>query len=230
MAMSPSGISSSGDATGNRGAGNDKTFVGFSCPRQRPLRRAMVSSSQSNTDSAALPWRVSSIALSATAIARRTMRSASGSIRHVSVSIATSTARACALFSDGGLFISVLPAGAERTRSMVVGSHDLCHQLVSYDILVGKCDAADSIHIGEQTNRLGETRSLAARQVHLAGVAGNDHAAVLAQPGQEHFHLHGGGVLRLVQDDHCVGERPTPHEGERCDLDFMRSEEHTSEL
>src|SRR5579883_3283037 len=40
------------------------------------------------------------------------------------------------------------------------------------------------------------------------------------EPRQEHLHLHGRGVLRLVEDDEGVGERAPAHEGERRDLDI----------
>src|SRR5882762_2605133 len=215
MAMSPSGIFSSGTAPCSGGAGNDNTLVGFCCPRHCALRRAMVLSSHSRTDSSALRWcphptltrsrgRVVG-QVAANAIARRTMSSASGSIRHASDSIRMSTARAGSGSSNTGLFISVLSPRAERARSVVIGGHDLCHQLVAYDVLVGEYNAADAVDVRKQANRLGKARGLAARQVDLAGIAGDDHAAVLAQPGQEHLHLHRGGVLGLIQDDDRVG-------------------------
>src|SRR5229473_7400292 len=148
---------------------------------------------------------MSTFEVAANVIARRTMSSASGSIRHASDSIRISTARAGSLFSNGGLFISFLSPRAERARGVVIGSHDLCHQLVSYDVLVGEYDAADAIDVRKQANRLGKAGGLATRQVDLAGIAGDDHAAVLAQPGQEHLHLHRGGVLCLVKNDDRIG-------------------------
>src|SRR5215467_4446509 len=178
MAMSPSGILSSGAAPCSGGAGNDKTFVGCSFPRQRPLRLAIVASSHSNTDSSALRWPKSTFEVAA--IARRTMSSASGTIPQVSDSTRMSTTRARSLFSAGGLLISFLSARADGARSLVIRSHDLCHQFVSYDVLAGKRDAADALHIGEQTNRLCKPRGLAAWQIDLARIAGDHHAAVLA--------------------------------------------------
>ena len=61
---------------------------------------------------------------------------------------------------------------------------------------------------------------LAGRQIDLARIAGDDHAAVLAEPGQKHLHLHRCGVLRLVEDDRGVRQRAAAHEGERRDLDL----------
>src|SRR5258708_29938466 len=157
MAMSPSGIFSSGTAPCSGGAGNDNTLVGFCCPRHCALRRAMVLSSHSRTDSSALRWcphptltrsrgRVVG-QVAANAIARRAMSSASGSIRHASDSIRISTARSGSMRRDGGLFISFPSPGAQRSRSVVVGGNNLCDQLVSYDVLVGENDAAYSIHV-----------------------------------------------------------------------------------
>src|SRR5258708_34012552 len=198
MGMSPRGIFSSCTALCSGGAGNDNTLVGFCCPRHCVLRRAMVSSSHSSTDSSALRWCPDPILLgprasrphlpesgrdargprregwgqvAANVIARRTMSSASGSIRHASDSTRISTGRAGSGSSNGGLFISVLFPGAERARSVVIGGHDLCHQLVAYDVLVGEYPAADAVDVRKQANRLGKAGGLATRQVDLARIA-----------------------------------------------------------
>ena len=63
---------------------------------------------------------------------------------------------------------------------------------------------------------------LLARQVDLGDVAGDDHLRAEAEPGQEHLHLLGRRVLRLVEDDERVVERAAAHEGERRDLDRAR--------
>ena len=56
-------------------------------------------------------------------------------------------------------------------------------------------------------------------QVDLRDVAGHDDLAAEAEPREEHLHLLGRGVLRLVQDDEAVVERAPAHERERRDLD-----------
>ena len=43
--------------------------------------------------------------------------------------------------------------------------------------------------------------------------------------GQEHLHLLGRGVLRLVEDDEAAVQRAAPHEGERRDLDGLALEQ-----
>ncbi len=47
---------------------------------------------------------------------------------------------------------------------------------------------------------------LTRRQIGLRRIAGDDHARALAEPGQEHLHLHRGRVLRLVQQDAGIGQ------------------------
>ena len=59
----------------------------------------------------------------------------------------------------------------------------------------------------------------AARQVDLGAIPGDHHAAALAQPGQEHFHLHGGGILRLVQHHKRIRQGAPAHERQRRDFD-----------
>src|SRR5665647_1706946 len=73
---------------------------------------------------------------------------------------------------------------------------------------------------GEQPYGFGQPRRLPVRQIDLARIAGHDHAAVLAQPGQEHLHLHRGGILRFVENDAGIRQRAAAHEGQRRDLDL----------
>ena len=62
----------------------------------------------------------------------------------------------------------------------------------------------------------------AAGQVDLGDVAGDHDLGAEAEPGQEHLHLLGRGVLRLVEDDEGVVERAAAHVGQRRDLDRAR--------
>jgi len=52
-----------------------------------------------------------------------------------------------------------------------------------------------------------------------ACVAGDHRLGAKAEAGQEHLHLLGGGVLRLVEDHEGVVERAPAHEGERRHFD-----------
>ena len=58
-----------------------------------------------------------------------------------------------------------------------------------------------------------------ARQIDLGDVAGDHRRGAEADPGQEHLHLFHGGVLRLVEDDEGVIQRPAAHECQRRDFD-----------
>ena len=62
-------------------------------------------------------------------------------------------------------------------------------------------------------------------QVNLGDVTGNDHFRAEAQAGQEHLHLFGGGVLRLVEDDERVVEGAAAHVRQRGDLNGARLHE-----
>ena len=56
-------------------------------------------------------------------------------------------------------------------------------------------------------------------QIALRRVAVDDHSGALAESGEEHLHLHGGGVLGLVENHGGLGQGAPAHEGEWSDLD-----------
>ena len=66
---------------------------------------------------------------------------------------------------------------------------------------------------------LDEPGRLLAREVDLRHVTGDDHPRAEPEPREEHLHLLGRRVLRLVEDDERVVERAAAHERERRDLD-----------
>ena len=68
-------------------------------------------------------------------------------------------------------------------------------------------------------DRLVEAGCLARRQIDLRGIAGHDHPRILAETREEHLHLHGCRVLRLVEQNAGIGQRPPAHESEGRDLD-----------
>ena len=74
--------------------------------------------------------------------------------------------------------------------------------------------------------RVTSRRPLApAGQVDLRDVAGDDHLRSEAEAREEHLHLLGRGVLRLVEHDERVVEGAAAHVRERRDLDRARREE-----
>ena len=68
-------------------------------------------------------------------------------------------------------------------------------------------------------HRLDEAGGLAGRQVDLRDVARHHRLGPEAEAREEHLHLLGRGVLRLVEDDERVVQRAPAHERERRDLD-----------
>ena len=81
---------------------------------------------------------------------------------------------------------------------------------------VGEVDVLD---VGEDVAHDPQAATCVAGQVDLGDVAGDHDLRAEAEPGQEHLHLLGRGVLRLVQDDERVVEGATAHVGQRRDLD-----------
>ena len=86
---------------------------------------------------------------------------------------------------------------------------------------VGRAEVreGDAVDAAEDAAHHVETGALPAGQVDLGGVAGDDHLGAEAESGEEHLHLRGRGVLRLVEDDECVVQRPAAHVRERGDFD-----------
>ena len=103
-----------------------------------------------------------------------------------------------------------------------IGPHDLGDQLVAHHVARGEATDRDLGDVVQQLHRLHEARPLPGRQVDLRGIAGDDHPRALAEARQEHLHLHGRAVLRLVEEHDRVRQGPPAHEGERGDLDHPR--------
>ena len=113
------------------------------------------------------------------------------------------------------------PLVAARLLLLVVlrvGVDDATDQRVAHHVFAreaGEEDVVDLVeHLGDEPQAAG-----AGRQVDLGDVAGDDHARAEAEPGEEHLHLLGRRVLRLVEHDERVVERAAAHVGERGDLD-----------
>src|SRR5260221_10882435 len=119
---------------------------------------------------------------------------------------------------------SVIHAGSSRTTvqltlldfvllvARVIGLDDTGHQIVAHDVLRREPYEAHAIDPLQRLDGVVQTRALAARQVGLAGVASDHHARAFTQPGHEHAHLHGRGILRLVQDYEAMRQRAAAHE------------------
>ena len=97
----------------------------------------------------------------------------------------------------------------------VIGANDAGHERVANYVRLREMHKGDPGNPVENLHRVSQARAGSLRQIDLAEIAGDDHPGVFSQSRQEHFHLHGSRVLRLVEDDEGVGERPSAHERER---------------
>src|SRR5687767_1295644 len=97
----------------------------------------------------------------------------------------------------------------------VVGLHDRLHELVTDDVALVEVDERDAVDLADHFHRLHQPRGAAEREIDLRHVTGDDRLRSEAEAGEEHLHLFGRGVLRLVQDYEGVVERPAAHERER---------------
>ena len=66
---------------------------------------------------------------------------------------------------------------------------------------------------------MSEHAAALAVEVDLGDVAGDDGLGVEADAREEHLHLFGRRVLRLVENDEGVVQSAPAHEGERGDFD-----------
>src|SRR5439155_25799262 len=104
-------------------------------------------------------------------------------------------------------------------RMPAVGLDDPLYELVPDNVLVAEADEGDAVERAEDVLHLDQTGRLLPRKVDLRDVPGDDDLRPEAEAGEEHLHLLGARVLRLVEDDERVVERPPAHEGERRNLD-----------
>ena len=109
-------------------------------------------------------------------------------------------------------------------HALFVGAHDARDQGIAHHIVIGKVDEGGAFHILQRLDRFSEAGSRADRQIDLRQIAGDHHAGIFTEAGEEHFHLHRRRVLRLVENDDGVGKRAPAHERERRNLDLARFE------
>src|SRR6266511_3969491 len=186
--------------------GNASTSVGPLPPRNRSWRSDMACSSTKITDICASSGTRSS---SSTTRARRTQRRTSTSTSDCS-SAPKTVLMACE--GTGGRSSPALAA--------FVGVDDVLHDLVADDVARAELDEREAREALEDVADHEEPGAAATLdQVDLGDVARDDDPRTEPEPGQEHLHLLGRGVLCLVEDDERVVERPAPHERERRDLD-----------
>src|SRR3954453_2282537 len=204
--------SSRGPADGPASStGNESTSVGPFLPRCSSFSEAIVSASTN----AIATWPSSTCA---EARAMPTSRSISASCGASGGAPRTPTS------TKAARLIRRPQPRRERARVVVVGLDDALDQAVAHDVLAAEADELDAVDLLEDVRDDDQARLLVARQVDLRDVARDDHLRAEPQPRQEHLHLLGRGVLRLVEDHERVVEGASPHEGQWRDLDDVALE------
>src|SRR5262249_49812338 len=97
-------------------------------------------------------------------------------------------------------FFATRLAGAIAVRELLVGLDDLLDQLVAHDVAFVEVHERDAVDRAHDLHRLDEPRRPAGRQIDLRDVAGDDRLRAEPEPREEHLHLLGRRVLRLVED------------------------------
>src|SRR5690606_462557 len=101
-----------------------------------------------------------------------------------------------------------------RLLKLIVGLYDALHERVTNHVLRVEMGKADASHIFQYFNSVAQTGLLAARQVDLGRVAGNDCRGTEAYSREENLHLFAGGVLALIMDHEGVIQGPATNERE----------------
>src|SRR6202012_1508846 len=186
--------------------GNASTSVGPGSPIHRSCSSVMAFSSTSSTDSSASGW----------------MRISSTTGRAIAARATSSTAPpaslAMSMLNRSARSLTALPPSVVLGVVPLVGVHDLPDQAVPHHVVAGQPGEGDVRDAGPDVLPDPQAAGLPLGQVNLGHVAGDDHAGAEPQPGQEHLHLLGRGVLRLVQDDERVVQGAAAHVGQRRDL------------
>src|SRR5437879_2658192 len=106
-----------------------------------------------------------------------------------------------------------LPRGAHLLVVPLVRFDNALHQVVPHHVAFIEVHKADARYALKHFERIQQAAALTARKVDLSDVAVHYHLGIEALARQHHFHLLGGAVLGLIQDDEAVVERAAAHEG-----------------
>ena len=89
------------------------------------------------------------------------------------------------------------------------------------NIGAGEADGGDAFNAFEAAHSIIQARSVnAAGDIDLFGIAANYHPAIHAKAREKHLHLCSGCILRFIEDDETICERPPAHKRKRCYLDL----------
>src|ERR1700712_612450 len=95
--------------------------------------------------------------------------------------------------------------------ALIIVPDDTRHQGMSHNVALFEPYDSGAVDAFDCVQSIAQAGADAVWQVHLAEVAGYHHPGPLAHAGQEHLHLHGRGVLRLIQDRVAMCQGPAPH-------------------
>src|SRR5437762_381966 len=101
----------------------------------------------------------------------------------------------------------------------IVRPDDPRDELVPDDVAIVEVDHRDALDVAEDLSCQDESALLAGK-VDLCDVAGDDGLRAEAETREEHLHLRGRRVLRLVEDDEGLVQRAATHVRQRRDLDL----------
>ena len=104
----------------------------------------------------------------------------------------------CCIYHKWSLTSRRLPRTALAAAGAFVSVNDARDQRVAHDIAAGEVAVRNALGVAQNALRVDQTAGLATGQIDLADIARDDGAAGKAYAGQEHLHLLGRGVLRLV--------------------------------
>src|SRR5712671_7978018 len=90
---------------------------------------------------------------------------------------------------------------------------------MSHYVALVEVHECQSVYAFQNVDRFDQAAAAGCGQIDLRDVAGDHRLGIKSQSGDEHLHLLGGSVLRLVQDDERIVQRASAHEGDGRDLD-----------
>src|SRR5215467_14493114 len=191
--------------------GKASTSVGPSSPIQRWCRSAMVGVSTSKTDSSASGCirnssstnrasaaRAGSSTLIPDSLAISMLMSPPRSLGPLARTAGMRPPRPTVHPPATDVTVPYRPRHRARGARLIGGVrvHDVAHEAVPDHVVAGQPDKLDVLDAFEYLLDQAQAAGLAHRQVHLGDITGDDHAGAEAEPGQEHLHLLGRGVLR----------------------------------
>ena len=91
---------------------------------------------------------------------------------------------------------------------------------MAHDILGAETHHRHILQCAQDAHRPFQSGGGAGGQINLRQVAGDHHAPLFSHAGEEHFHLDGGAILRLVQNHRCIRQCAPAHEGQRRDFNL----------